>query len=56
MATKKDNDPETTAHLIRIMNGIAKGQFDTNEAYSDSVEPLGLEEVSEFLTPFRCGN
>jgi hypothetical protein len=55
-ATKTDTNPETTARLIGVMNGIVKRHLNPEGMYSDAIEPIGLEEASEFLAhaaPFR---
>lgn len=55
-ATKTDTDPETTARLIGVMNGIVKRQLNPEAMYSDAIEPIGLDEASGFLAhaaPFR---
>jgi CubicO group peptidase (beta-lactamase class C family) len=55
-ATKTDSDPETTARLIDVMNGIVKRQLNPEAMYSDAIEPIGLEEASGFLAhaaPFQ---
>ena len=55
-ATKPDRDAETTAHLVGVINGIVKRQLNPETMYSDAIDPIGLEEVSQFLAhaaPFR---
>jgi CubicO group peptidase (beta-lactamase class C family) len=55
-ATKPDSDAETTAHLVGVINEIVKRQLNSEAMYSDAIEPIGLEEVSQFLAhaaPFR---
>ncbi|MFN2604251.1 MAG: serine hydrolase domain-containing protein [Gemmatimonadaceae bacterium] len=48
-AKTTDSDPRTTDRLIAVLNGIAKGSLDPNLIYADAIEPLGLDEASEFL-------
>jgi CubicO group peptidase (beta-lactamase class C family) len=48
-ATKADSDPEMTGRMIAVMNGLVKHQLDSAVICSDAVEPIGLDEVSEFL-------
>ncbi len=55
-ATKKDSDPETTARLVDLLNGLIKHELNPEMMYPDALDPIGLEEVSGFLahaTPFR---
>jgi len=48
-AKKIDNDPATTTRLVSVIDGIVKRHLDPDAIYSDTLEPIGLEQASEFL-------
>jgi CubicO group peptidase (beta-lactamase class C family) len=48
-SAKPDADPAATQRLAAAMQGLARGTLDESVLHADAVDPIGVDEVADFL-------